>query len=107
MCGICGVIHFDGKPVTRELLTGMNETLRHRGPDGDGYYIDGAVGFAMRRLKIIDVAGSDQPLYNEDGSIALSLQRGDLQLSRVAAGAGGARASLQDRGRWRDDRASL
>lgn len=71
MCGICGVIHFDGKPVGRELLAGMNESLTHRGPDGDGYFINGAVGLAMRRLKIIDIAGSDQPLTNEDGSIAL------------------------------------
>ncbi len=71
MCGICGVIHFDGKPVARELLAGMNERLRHRGPDGEGYFIDGHVGLAMRRLKIIDVAGSDQPLFNEDGSLAL------------------------------------
>lgn len=71
MCGICGVTHFDGKPVARELLAGMNDTLRHRGPDGEGYFIDGNVGLAMRRLKIIDIAGSDQPLSNEDGSIAL------------------------------------
>lgn len=71
MCGICGSIHFDGKPVTRALLAGMNDTLRHRGPDGDGYFIDCAAGLAMRRLKIIDIAGSDQPLHNEDGSVAL------------------------------------
>ena len=71
MCGICGLIHFDGKPVTRELLAGMNNRLKHRGPDGDGFFIEGAVGLAMRRLKIIDIAGSDQPLYNEDRSIAL------------------------------------
>ena len=71
MCGICGVIHFDGKPVTRALLTGMNEQLAHRGPDGAGYFIDGNIGLAMRRLKIIDIAGSDQPLSNEDGSVAL------------------------------------
>ncbi|MCY3977220.1 MAG: asparagine synthase (glutamine-hydrolyzing) [Chloroflexi bacterium] len=71
MCGICGAIHFDGKPVARELLAGMNDRLKHRGPDGDGYFIDGNVGLAMRRLKIIDIAGSDQPLTNEDGSIAL------------------------------------
>ena len=69
MCGICGSIHFDGKPVTRRLLAGMNDTLRHRGPDGEGYFIDGAVGLAMRRLRIIDIEGSDQPLSNEDGSI--------------------------------------
>ena len=71
MCGICGAIHFDGKPVTRQLLRSMNDTLRHRGPDGEGCFIDGQVGLAMRRLKIIDIAGSDQPLTNEDGSLAL------------------------------------
>ncbi len=71
MCGICGVIHFDGKPVTQQLLRAMNDRLRHRGPDGEGYFVDGNVGLAMRRLKIIDIAGSDQPLYNEDGSLAL------------------------------------
>lgn len=71
MCGICGVIHFDGAPVAPELLAGMNDTLRHRGPDGEGTFIDGNVGLAMRRLKIIDIAGSDQPLTNEDGSLAL------------------------------------
>ena len=71
MCGICGVIHFDGAPVTQQLLAAMNERLTHRGPDGDGYFSAGAVGLAMRRLKIIDIAGSDQPLYNEDGSVAL------------------------------------
>jgi len=69
MCGICGVIHFDGKPVTRELLRAMNDTLTHRGPDGEGFFIGGNMGLAMRRLKIIDIAGSDQPLTNEDGSV--------------------------------------
>ena len=71
MCGICGVIHFDGEPVTRRLLQAMNDRLWHRGPDGSGYFIDGSFGFAMRRLRIIDIAGSDQPLYSEDHSIAL------------------------------------
>ncbi len=71
MCGICGVIHFDGAPVTRQQLQTMNDRLRHRGPDGEGYLVDGGVGLAMRRLKIIDIAGSDQPLSNEDGSVAL------------------------------------
>ena len=71
MCGICGVIQLDGKPVTRPLLRSMNDRLRHRGPDGAGYFIDGNVGLAMRRLSIIDIAGSDQPLTNEDESVAL------------------------------------
>ena len=51
----------------------MNDRLRHRGPDGAGYFIDGNVGLAMRRLSIIDIAGSDQPLYNEDQSSPSSL----------------------------------
>ena len=71
MCGICGVIHFDGKPVSEELLRAMNDRLRHRGPDGAGYFIDRAVGLAMRRLSIIDIPGSDQPLANEDESVVL------------------------------------
>ena len=69
MCGICGVVHLDGKPVTHNLLQEMNDLLRHRGPDGEGYFIDDNIGLAMRRLKIIDIAGSDQPLANEDESI--------------------------------------
>ena len=71
MCGICGVIHFDGKPVTEPLLQAMNSRLSHRGPDGAGYFIDGNIGLAMRRLSIIDIAGSDQPLYNEDRSLVV------------------------------------
>ena len=71
MCGICGIIHFAGAPVTQQLLQSLNDRLRHRGPDGEGYFIDEGFGLAMRRLKIIDIAGSDQPLTNEDGSIAL------------------------------------
>ena len=71
MCGICGVIHLDSKPVTERLLEAMNDTLAHRGPSGAGYFIEDHVGLAMRRLSIIDVAGSDQPLYNEDESIVL------------------------------------
>ena len=71
MCGICGVIHLTGKPAAAALLRAMNSRLRHRGPDGAGYFIDGNVGLAMRRLSIVDLAGSDQPLHNEDQSLAV------------------------------------
>lgn len=71
MCGICGTLQSSGAAITKELLRQMNDTLRHRGPDGEGYYCDEGIGLAMRRLSIIDVAGSDQPLYNEDHSIAV------------------------------------
>ena len=50
----------------------MNETLVHRGPDSEGSVIDGPCGLAMRRLSIIDLAGGDQPIGNEDGSASRS-----------------------------------
>jgi asparagine synthase (glutamine-hydrolysing) len=71
MCGICGAYHHDGKVVTEALLRTMNDTILHRGPDGDGFYCAENIGLAMRRLAIIDVGGSEQPLYNEDRSIAV------------------------------------
>lgn len=74
MCGICGIIDLTGQQrADPELVRRMTQLIRHRGPDGDGFYatLDHRVALGMRRLSIIDVAGSDQPLYNEDGSITL------------------------------------
>jgi len=72
MCGICGVIHRERqRPVQPPILERMNDAIRHRGPDSDGFFIQDSVGLAMRRLSIIDVADGDQPIYNEDGSIAI------------------------------------
>lgn len=68
MCGICGYLSSDA-PVERVLLERMNATIVHRGPDSGGFFVDGRLGLAMRRLAIIDVAGGDQPIGNEDGSI--------------------------------------
>ncbi len=70
MCGICGYVSPRGAdPVERELLERMNEMLRHRGPDSEGYYVDARVGLAVRRLAIIDIAGGQQPITNEAGDI--------------------------------------
>ena len=71
MCGIHGLVHFDGKPVEPALLSAMGELTRHRGPDDEGRHIDGACGIGMRRLSIIDLAGGHQPLSNADDSIWL------------------------------------
>ena len=72
MCGICGILHSDGqRPVERALIERMNARIRHRGPDSDGFFLAGPVGMAMRRLAIIDLSGSAQPIFNEDGSIAI------------------------------------
>lgn len=70
MCGICGIFIFDkAQRVDREILSDMNRQIAHRGPDDDGFFVDGNVGLAMRRLSIIDVRTGHQPLSNEDGSI--------------------------------------
>ncbi len=70
MCGIAGVLNFQsGAPVDRSLLRAMADTIRHRGPDEEGYYADGEVGLAARRLKIIDLATGRQPIRNEDGTV--------------------------------------
>src|SRR2546422_762900 len=66
MCGIAGIVNKDGAPVDRELLARMNEAIRHRGPDDDGFYFGDGVGLAMRRLAIIDLAHGQQPIHNQD-----------------------------------------
>ena len=70
MCGICGQLASESRQGADDaLLRRLNATLRHRGPDSDGYYVKSVVGLAISRLAIIDVAGGNQPIANEDGSI--------------------------------------
>ncbi len=70
MCGICGVFHQNGnRTVERATLEAMNRQMIHRGPDDDGFYLGGPIGFGARRLAIVDVAAGHQPLSNEDGNI--------------------------------------
>ena len=69
MCGICGTYNFAGAPVTPHLVQGMTDVLRHRGPDGDGYFIKGPIGLGHRRLSIIDLDGGSQPITNENGTL--------------------------------------
>ncbi len=70
MCGICGILYTDrSRRVELTLLERMCDAMRHRGPDGDGYYIHGAVGLGMRRLSIIDLAGGKQPIHNEASNV--------------------------------------
>jgi asparagine synthase (glutamine-hydrolysing) len=72
MCGICGIYHTDSEePVSQELLGRMTEQIRHRGPDDSGMYLEKNVGLGFRRLSIIDLAGSHQPMTNETGDIWL------------------------------------
>jgi asparagine synthase (glutamine-hydrolysing) len=69
MCGIAGIVYRDReRPVSEALVRRMCDALRQRGPDDEGLYVDGAVGLGMRRLSIIDLGGSRQPIFNEDAS---------------------------------------
>src|SRR6476661_9825335 len=78
MCGICGLVSLDGaSSPDPAALAAMNETMVHRGPDSEGSLIDGPCGLAMRRLSIIDLAGGDQPIANEDGRIQV-IQNGEI-----------------------------
>lgn len=75
MCGICGKLSFSGGDVSSDLITRMNNALRHRGPDEEGYYSarGGGLGMGMRRLKIIDLSTGSQPIYNETRDVAVIL----------------------------------
>jgi asparagine synthase (glutamine-hydrolysing) len=70
VCGICGKLNFDAsKAVSPALLKAMADSIQHRGPDDEGYYLSGPVGFGFRRLSIIDLSTGHQPISNEDGSV--------------------------------------
>jgi asparagine synthase (glutamine-hydrolysing) len=70
MCGIAGIFNFDpDRPVDEALLRAMNATISHRGPDEDGFYLNGPVGLANRRLSIIGLADGRQPITNEDETV--------------------------------------
>lgn len=72
MCGIAGIYDLSGHGrADPALVRRMSRCIVHRGPDGDGFYDAPDVVLGMRRLSIIDVVGSDQPLYNEDRSLVL------------------------------------
>jgi asparagine synthase (glutamine-hydrolysing) len=76
VCGICGIASTRGR-LDRDRLAGMSATLRHRGPDSDGAFVDGGVGLATRRLAIIDLERGDQPISNEDSSCTV-VQNGEI-----------------------------
>ena len=70
MCGITGVLYADRhRSAEREVLKQMGDAIAHRGPDGEGCFRANHVGLVHRRLAIIDLAGGDQPISNEDESV--------------------------------------
>lgn len=72
MCGIAGILNFNGESISEVLIKGMTDTLYHRGPDDEGYYGDSGIALGHRRLSIIDLSSAGhQPMSNEDGTLWL------------------------------------
>ena len=71
MCGITGIFRPDGGSADMDVLRRMTAALAHRGPDGDGFHAEPGLGLGHRRLAIIDPTGGEQPMFNEDGSVAI------------------------------------
>jgi len=70
MCGICGQFNFKQQaPVDRRTIEAMTRSIRHRGPDDEGYFIDGPLGLGFRRLSIIDLSGGHQPMSDREESV--------------------------------------
>ena len=87
MCGICGIVYGDrARTVDRATLEAMTRLMTHRGPDGEGYHLDGPVGFGHRRLSIIDVEAGVQPMTNEDGTLWLVFNGEIYNFQELAAG---------------------
>lgn len=73
MCGIAGLLNLDGAPVAPALLRGMTDAIAHRGPDGEGHWIEGGVGLGHRRLAIIDLSlHAHQPMVSVEHRFVLT-----------------------------------
>jgi asparagine synthase (glutamine-hydrolysing) len=92
MCAISGILKYHRRDsIDPEVLTRMTDIMSHRGPDARGEYIDGNLGLGHRRLSIIDLAGGDQPISNEDGSVVVVFNGEIYNYAGLAA-------TLSDRG---------
>ncbi|TVV76124.1 XrtA/PEP-CTERM system amidotransferase [Sphingomonas solaris] len=86
MCGIAGIFHLSmAKPVDPQRVRAMTQVQAHRGPDGEGVWTAPGVGLGHRRLAIIDVAGSPQPMVTEDGRYALTFNGEVYNFTEVRA----------------------
>ncbi len=91
MCGIAGQARSDGATPDAEVIARMCEAMRHRGPDSRGVHTAPGVGLGIQRLRIIDLDTGDQPIFNEDGTVAVVLN-GEIYNFREL------RAELESRG---------
>lgn len=73
MCGIAGIFNINGEPVDPKIIKTMTDAIAHRGPDGEGHYVNGPIALGHRRLAIIDLSdAARQPMCNEDRTIWLT-----------------------------------
>ncbi|MDD5034952.1 MAG: amidotransferase 1, exosortase A system-associated [Methylococcaceae bacterium] len=73
MCGIAGIVDLkERREIDRELLSRMNESQHHRGPDEGGLHTEPGLGFGHRRLSIIDLSSGQQPLFNRDRTVVVT-----------------------------------
>src|SRR5438876_2981061 len=92
MCGICGQFNFiRNEPVEPDTIRRMTQTMVHRGPDDEGYFISGAVGLGFRRLSIIDLAGGHQPMSDAEETVWVILNGEIYNFKEL-------RADLENRG---------
>ena len=80
MCGIAGIVMRDGSEPDTAILDAFESALQHRGPDGSGRYVDGAVCLLQTRLAIIDLQTGDQPLYarRPNGGLVTLVANGEI-----------------------------
>ena len=85
MCGLSGFLSLDHRAADAAIVRRMTATLGHRGPDDEGYYVDGPVALGHRRLQIIDLATGRQPIANETGTVQAILNGEIYNYRRLAA----------------------
>ncbi len=73
MCGIAGTVRSDGRAADPALVERMCAAIEHRGPDARGIHAEGPAGLGIQRLRVVDLEGGDQPIYNEDRTVAVVL----------------------------------
>lgn len=72
MCGIAGFVNNDPIDVKCHIIQKMTDIIAHRGPDDSGKHVDEYAALGHRRLSIIDLAGSAQPIYNENRELSIT-----------------------------------
>ena len=77
MCGITGFLEHGTRENRRDILGRMTGSLRHRGPDEEGFFLDAHVGLGVRRLSVVDLRTGQQPMATEDGSVRV-VQNGEI-----------------------------